>query len=164
MPFDGLAIGGLAIGETKRQMYEALDNTLPFYDTNRPRYMMGLGTPEDIIKAVEMGVDCFDSVYPTQSGRRGTMLTFNGKLNFNTSKFARDFDPIEKDCTCYSCKNFTKAYIHHLFKTHENFGFTLLTIHNISFMQILMSKIRESIKSDKFSEFKDEFLKNYLKK
>lgn len=164
MDFDGLAIGGLAIGETKSQMYDALKATLPHYDKNRPRYMMGLGSPEDIVLAVEHGVDCFDSIFPTQNARRATLLTFNGPVHYKTAKYSKDFSPIEKDCDCYTCKNYTKAYVHHLLKTYENFGLTLATIHNIRFMQRLMEKIRLAIKEDEYSKFKKEFLKNYVKK
>lgn len=163
MPFDGLAIGGLAIGETKIQMFDALKATLPHYDKKRPRYMMGLGSPEDIVVAVEHGVDCFDSIYPTQNARRATILTFDGPVHYKTAKYAKDFSPLEKDCDCYTCKNFTKAYVHHLLKTHENFGLTLATIHNVRFMQRLMEKIREAIKEDKYSKFKKNFLKRYVK-
>lgn len=162
MDFDGLAIGGLAIGETKSQMYDALKSTLPHYDKEKPRYLMGLGTPEDIVKAVEMGIDCFDSVYPTKIARRSTLLRFSGKINFKTAKYSKDFSPIEKGCDCYTCKNYSKAYLHHLLKTHENFGLTLATIHNIRFMQRLMEKIRTAIKEDNYTKFKEEFLRNYL--
>ena len=163
MDFDGLAIGGLAIGETKKQMHDALAANIKFYDKEKTRYMMGLGSPEDIIMAVESGVDCFDSVYPTKNARRATLLTFKGAVNYKTAKYARDFSPIEKDCDCYACKNFTKAYVYHLLNTHENFGLTLATIHNVRFMQRLMEKIREAIKEDDYGSFKKEFLKNYKK-
>ena len=163
MDFDGLAIGGLAIGETKNEMFGALSASLPFYDRERPRYMMGLGSPEDIVQAVERGADCFDSIFPTQNARRSTLLTFNGPVHYKTAKYANDFSPIEEDCDCYACKNFTKAYVHHLLKTYENFGLTLSTIHNIRFMQRLMEKIRTSIKDDDYNNFKKEFLKDYKK-
>jgi queuine tRNA-ribosyltransferase len=164
MDFDGLAIGGLAIGETKTQMYNALSAALPYYDKERPRYLMGLGSPEDIVQAVEMGVDCFDSIFPTQNARRSTLLTFNGPVHYKTAKYSKDFSPIEEDCDCYACRNFTKAYIHHLLKTYENFGLTLSTIHNIRFMQRLMERIRNAIKEDDYASFKKEFLNDYLKK
>ncbi len=164
MEFDGLAIGGLAIGETKSQMFDALKVTLPNYDKSRPRYMMGLGSPEDIILAVENGVDCFDSIFPTQNARRSTLLTFNGPVHYKTSKYAKDFSPIEEDCDCYACKNFTKAYVHHLLKTYENFGLTLATIHNIRFMQRMIDEIRTAIKEDDYEKFRKEFLKNYTKR
>ncbi len=110
MDFDGLAIGGLAIGETKSQMYDALKATLPHYDKDRPRYLMGLGSPDDIVKAVEMGVDCFDSIFPTQNARRSTLMTFDGPVHYKTSKYAKDFSPIEEDCDCYACKNYNRTY------------------------------------------------------
>jgi len=164
LPFDGLAIGGLAIGETKKQMYDALLATLPHYDKDRPRYLMGLGSPEDIVKAVGMGIDCFDSIFPTQNARRGTLFTFEGKILFSTSKYAYDFSPIEKGCDCYTCKNFTRAYLNHLLKTKENFGKTLASLHNLRFMQRLMEKIREAIKEDRYSEFEKEFRDKFCKK
>jgi len=163
MDFDGLAIGGLAIGETKKQMHDALAATIVHYDKEKPRYMMGLGSPEDILVAVENGVDCFDSIYPTQNARRSTLLTFKGAVNYKTAKYARDFSPIEKDCDCYTCKNFTKAYVYHLLNTHENFGLTLATIHNLRFMQRVMEKIRNVIKENDYENFRKEFLKDYKK-
>jgi len=163
MDFDGLAIGGLAIGETKRQMHDALAATIVHYDKEKPRYMMGLGSPEDILLAVEKGVDCFDSIFPTQNARRSTLLTFKGSVNCKTAKYARDFSPIEEGCDCYACKNFTKAYVYHLLNTHENFGLTLATIHNVRFMQRMMEKIRTAIKEDDYGNFKKDFLKNYEK-
>ncbi|MBR9690628.1 tRNA guanosine(34) transglycosylase Tgt [Candidatus Woesearchaeota archaeon] len=164
MDFDGLAIGGLAIGETKKQMYNALNVTLPHYDSKKVRYLMGLGSPQDLIKAVEMGIDCFDSIFPTQNARRNGFLTFNGSYNFSTAKYAKDFSPIEENCDCYTCKNYTKAYVYHLKRNHENFGLTLATIHNIRFTQRLFEKMREAIKKDEFSDFKQDFLKGYLKR
>lgn len=163
MDFDGLAIGGLAIGETKKQMYDALSATLPHYDKNRPRYLMGLGSPEDIVKAVGKGIDCFDSIFPTQSARRATLLTFAGRMHFKTAKYSRDFSQIEETCDCYTCRNHTRAYLHHLLKTYENFGMTLATIHNIRFMQRLMAGIRTAIQEGSYDEFRDGFLQSYLK-
>jgi len=161
MDFDGLAIGGLAIGETKRQMFAALSATIAHYGKNKPRYLMGLGSPEDILVAVEQGVDCFDSILPTQNARRATLMTFNGTVHYKTSKYSKDFSPIEEDCDCYACKNFTKAYVCHLLKTYENFGLTLATIHNIRFMQRLMEKIRAAIRAGDYPAFRKEFIKNY---
>ena len=163
MDFDGLAIGGLAIGETKRQMFDALSATIKYYDKEKPRYMMGLGSPEDILDAVEKGVDCFDSILPTQNARRGTLMTFDGHMHFKTAKYSRDFSPIEKNCDCYACKNFTKAYVHHLLSTHENLGLTLASIHNIRFMQRFIAKIREAIAENSYAGFKKDFLQKYKK-
>lgn len=163
MNFDGLAIGGLAIGETKAQMHKAIDIALSYYDKNKPKYVMGLGSPEDILSAIENGIDCFDSIMPTQNARRFTLMTFNGNTHYRTSKYARDMTPIEKDCDCYTCRNFTKAYVHHLLNTHENFGMTLSTIHNIRFMQRLIEKARTSIRENNFLKFKRDFLKKYKK-
>jgi queuine tRNA-ribosyltransferase len=163
MDFDGLAIGGLAIGETKAQMYDALNATIPHYDTDKVRYMMGLGSPDDIVLAVERGIDCFDSIFPTQNARRSTLLTFNGPVHYKTARYSKDFSPIEEECDCYACRNFTKAYVHHLLKTYENFGLTLATMHNLRFMQRLMESIRIAIKEDSYANFKKEFSKNYKK-
>ena len=163
LDFDGLAIGGLAIGETKKQMHDALAATIIHYDKKKPRYLMGLGSPEDILLAVEKGVDCFDSIFPTQNARRATLLTFKGSVNYKTAKYARDFSPIEEECDCYACKNFTRAYVYHLLNTNENFGLTLATIHNVRFMQRMMEKIRKAIKEDDYENFSKEFLKNYKK-
>ncbi|MBR9675894.1 tRNA guanosine(34) transglycosylase Tgt [Candidatus Woesearchaeota archaeon] len=159
--FDGLGIGGLAIGETKKNMFAALDATLPFYDKDRVRYMMGLGSPLDIVDAVSRGVDCFDSVLPTKSARRGTIFTFGGVVHYKNNKYSKDFAPLEEGCDCYTCKNYTKAYFVHLLRVHENLGLTLATIHNLRFMQRLIEKIRDSIKQKKLFEFRDEFKKNY---
>ncbi len=159
--FDGLAIGGLAIGESNPQMYTAMKSTLPHYDKNKARYLMGVGTPQDIIKAVRMGIDCFDSVYPTQTGRHGGLLTFNGRVNIENAKYKNDKKPIEKDCDCYTCKNFSRAYVHHLLRVKENFGLTLVTIHNITFMQRHITKIREAIEKEELNKYEKVFLKKY---
>ena len=122
---------------------------------------MGLGSPEDIVLAVEKGIDCFDSIFPTQNARRMTLLTFKGPVHYKTAKYAADFSPIEDDCDCYTCKNFTKAYVHHLLKTFENFGLTLATIHNVRFMQRLIEKMRIAINENELEKFKKEFLRNF---
>lgn len=163
MDFDGLAIGGLAIGETKHQMYEAMDASLPFYDKNRPRYLMGVGTPDDQLKSISKGIDCFDSVFPTQTGRHGGLLTFNGKINIDNAVYKLDKKPIEKGCDCYTCKNYSRAYVNHLLRVKENFGLTLVTIHNIRFMQRHIHNIREAIKKQQLKKYEKEFLKKYIK-
>jgi queuine tRNA-ribosyltransferase len=162
--FDGIAIGGLAIGETKAQMHDALTAALPFCSKEKPRYVMGLGSPEDMVAAVGMGIDCFDSIYATQTARRGGILTLTGRLNIKNAAFKRDNHPLENGCDCYACKKFSRAYVHHLLEVYENFGFTLASIHNIRFMQRLLAGLREAIKKERFGEFKTEFLKSYLSK
>jgi queuine tRNA-ribosyltransferase len=159
--FDGNAIGGLAVGETKKQMYHTLDVVLPHLAEDKPRYLMGVGTPEDILEAVGRGVDMFDCVMPTRIARNGTVLTFSGRLNLNNNKFREDKNPIEKGCDCYACQNFTRSYIRHLINVGEILGIRLTTIHNLRFMMRFMEQIRSSIKADKFLKYKKDFLKKY---
>lgn len=161
--FEGNAIGGLAVGETKSQMLKALDATLPELDAKKPRYLMGVGTPEDILEAVERGVDMFDCVEPTRIARHGVALTFRGKININNAKHKLDKDPLEKGCDCYACKNFSRAYIRHLYTVDEILGKRLMTLHNLRFMMRFMEQLRDSIKKGKFSAFKKSFLKSYSK-
>lgn len=162
LDFDGNAIGGLAVGETKEQMHHTLDVTVPHLAENKPRYLMGVGTPEDILEAVERGVDMFDCVMPTRIARNGTVLTKSGRLNINNQKFAEDKNPIEKGCDCYACQNFSRAYIRHLVNVDEILGIRLTTIHNLRFMLNFMTEIREAIAKNGFIEYKNKFLKNYL--
>lgn len=161
--FDGNAIGGLAVGESKDEMYKAIEYCVPHLDPNKPRYLMGVGTPEDILEAVERGVDMFDCVLPTRVARNGTVFTYNGKVNLNNAKHTTDKGPIEKGCDCYACTNYSKAYIRHLLMVDEVLGIRLTTIHNIRFMMRLMEDIREAIKKNNFALFKKSFLKKYLK-
>lgn len=161
--FDGNAIGGLAVGETKKQMYHTLDVVLPLLSAEKPRYLMGVGTPEDILEAVERGVDMFDCVHPTRIARNGAVLTFSGQLNMNNAKFAEDKNPIEAGCDCYACQNFSRAYIRHLLNVDEILGIRLTTIHNLRFMMRFMEQIRESITAGKFRSFKKSFLAKYNK-
>jgi queuine tRNA-ribosyltransferase len=162
--FEGNAIGGLAVGETKPQMIKALEATIPELAENKPRYLMGVGTPEDILEAVERGVDMFDCVEPTRIARHGVALTFKGKLNINNAKHKLDKAPLEKGCDCYACKNFSRAYIRHLYTVDEILGKRLMTLHNLRFMMRFMEQLRDSIKNDSFSKFKKSFLKSYLSK
>lgn len=159
--FDGNAIGGLAVGESKEEMYKALDYCLPHLDKNKPRYLMGVGTPEDILEGVERGVDMFDCVLPTRIARNGTVFTFDGKVNLNNAKHTMDKGPIEKGCDCYACKNYSRSYIKHLLSVDEIFGIRLTTIHNIRFMMRFMEEVRASIKSGDFLKFKRSFLRKY---
>ncbi len=161
LDFPGYAIGGLSVGETKDAMYTTLEHTLPLLPADRPRYLMGVGTPEDILEAVARGVDLFDCVLPTRVARNGGLLTHEGRLNIRNALFARDPQPVEPGCTCYTCQRFSRAYLRHLFKAGETLGLRLATIHNIHFMQQLMKDIRESIREGRFSEFKEAFLARY---
>ena len=161
LDFPGYAIGGLSVGETKEAMYATLSATVPHLPEDRPRYLMGVGTPEDILEAVERGVDLFDCVLPTRVARNGGLLTHEGRINIRNARFARDPNPIEPGCTCYTCQKFSRAYLRHLFKAGETLGLRLATIHNIHFMQQLMKDIRQSIQEGRFRAFKEAFLARY---
>jgi queuine tRNA-ribosyltransferase len=161
LDFPGYAIGGLSVGETKDKMYSALEATVPELPEDRPRYLMGVGTPEDILEAVQRGVDLFDCVFPTRVARNGGLLTRRGRINIRNSRYADEMGPIETDCTCYACQDFSLAYLRHLFKAGEILGPRLATIHNVHFMLRLMRDVRSAIESERFLEFKSEFLSRY---
>ncbi len=165
MDFDGYSIGGVANdGESKEDMYKAIEYSIPYMPKDKLRYLMGVGEPIDILEGVERGVDIFDCVLPTRIARHGNAFTRHGKINLKNAKFKEDFSPVEETCDCYACKNYTKAYIRHLVTIGEPFGGRLLSIHNIRFLIKLTEDIRDSIENDTFSEFKNEFIKNYTKK
>lgn len=165
MDFDGYSIGGVANdGESKEDMYKAIDYSVPYLPKDKLRYLMGVGEPIDILEGVARGVDIFDCVLPTRIARHGNAFTKNGKINIKNAKYKEDFTPIEDSCDCYACKNYTKAYIRHLINVGETFGQRLLSIHNIRFLTKLTEEIRQSIKNDNFSSYKEEFIKNYQKK
>lgn len=160
LDFDGVAIGGLAIGEPVVEMYKVLDNVLPIINFNKPRYVMGLGSPKDIVEAVGMGIDCFDSVYPTKNARNGTLFTSKGNLDITKTKYAKDNRPLDEDCDCFVCKNYSRAYMHHLMRIKEPAGKRYRSYHNLWFMHGLIENIRKSIKENSFEEFKRDFLKS----
>ena len=162
--FDGYAIGGTSVGEGKDTMYKMIDYAIKYLPEDKPRYLMGVGDPVDILEGVIRGVDMFDCVLPTRLARHGNAFTHYGKINIKNAKYKEDFTPIEKDCNCYACKHYTKAYIRHLIVANETFGQRLLSIHNINFLTKLTIDIRESIKCDNLLEFKEEFLRNYENK
>ena len=165
MDFDGYSIGGVANdGESKEDMYKAIDYSTPYLPKDKLRYLMGVGEPVDILEGVERGVDIFDCVLPTRIARHGNAFTRNGKINIKNAKFKEDFTPIEDSCDCYACKNYTKAYIRHLINVGETFGQRLLSIHNIRFLIKLTEEIRESIREDRFLEYKENFIDKYTKK
>ncbi len=165
MDFDGYSIGGVANdGESKEDMYKAIDYSVPYLPKDKLRYLMGVGEPLDILEGVARGVDIFDCVLPTRIARHGNAFTKHGKINIKNAKYKEDFTPIEDSCDCYACKNYTKAYIRHLINVGETFGQRLLSIHNIRFLTKLTEEIRQSIKNDNFSSYKEEFIKNYQKK
>ncbi|RJQ17078.1 tRNA guanosine(34) transglycosylase Tgt [Candidatus Woesearchaeota archaeon] len=161
LDFDGVAIGGVAIGEPKPLMYKAVNYCTPFLPKEKPRYVMGVGSPEDIVLCVEKGIDCFDSVFPTMNARHNSLFTWKGKIDLDKGKYAVDKKPIDESCDCFVCKNFSKGYLHHLSKINEPAGKRYRSIHNIYFMNALMRKIRTAIKENTFQRFKKEFLKNF---
>ena len=160
--FPGYAIGGLAVGEGREEMFKTLDYTIPTIDKNKPRYLMGVGKPEDIIGAVKRGVDMFDCVLPTRSGRNGQAFTSRGEVNIRNSRHIKDNRPLDDSCICNTCINYSRAYLNHLFKTNEILGLMLLSDHNINFYQNMMEQIREAIKKNKFNEFEEFFISKRL--
>ena len=157
----GYAIGGLSVGEPRDLMIDLLDFTTDFMPENKPRYLMGVGTPDYLFEAVEHGVDMCDCVLPTRIARNGTALTSKGKLVVKNAKYKDDFSALDDNCDCYACKNHTRAYIRHLLNVDEILGARLLSIHNLRFLIKLMDNIRKSIEEDRYLEFKDEFYRNY---
>ncbi|MDN5315944.1 MAG: queuine tRNA-ribosyltransferase [Thermoanaerobacterium sp.] len=161
MDFPGYSIGGLSVGEEKELMYHVVDYTTDLLPQNKPRYLMGVGSPDDLIEGVIRGVDMFDCVLPTRMARNGTVLTSSGRLIVRDAPHAEEFIPLDSECDCYACKNFSRAYIRHLFKANEILAARLATIHNLRFLTKLMEDIREAIKQDKLLEFKSQFYKKY---
>ena len=157
----GIAIGGLSVGEPKEVMYEILDFLKPKYPENMPRYLMGVGSPDCFVEAVARGVDMMDCVLPTRIARNGTALTKRGKMIVRNACYKEDFTPIEDDCDCYACKNFTKAYIRHLICSDEMLGAQLLSIHNLRFLTRLSEQVKKAIWEDRLLDFKEEFLKDF---
>lgn len=165
MDFDGYSIGGVANdGESKEDMYKAIEYSTPYLPENKVRYLMGVGEPIDIIEGVIRGVDIFDCVLPTRIARHGQAFTRNGKINFHNARFKEDFTPLEEICDCYTCQNYTKSYLRHLITTDEMLGGRLLSIHNIRFLIKLTEELRDAIKEDRVLEYKEEFEKKYLGK
>ncbi len=161
MDFPGIAIGGLSVGEPKPLMNDMLDVTTPLLPENKPRYLMGVGSFDCIVDGVARGVDMFDCVLQTRVARNGTALTRRGRVVIRNATYARDFSPIEEGCTCYTCQNFTRAYVRHLIKTSEILGATLLSIHNVHATIQFVKDIRTAIEEDRFAAFKEEFFANY---
>ena len=156
--FDGYAIGGLSVGEPKLEMLEVLDAIGSEMPENKPRYLMGVGKPEDIINAVQRGIDMFDCVMPTRNARNGHLFTSQGIIRIRNSAYKSDLSPLDPECECYTCKNFTRSYLHHLEKCNEILGLQLNTIHNITFYQNLMSQIRNAILEGSLDQFAKDFL------
>ena len=159
MDFDGFAFGGLAIGETSKETRDMINLSVKHFPENKPRYLMGVGNPKQMVEAISAGVDCFDSTFPTQNARHNTLFTSKGKLVIKNAKYKNDLKPIDSKCDCYICKNYTRAHIRHLMNTKEANGLRYCTYHNIYFMNDLRKKVRAAIKEGKFSSFKKKFLK-----
>ena len=161
MDLDGYAIGGLAVGESHEEMYHILDVTVPYLPQNKPTYLMGVGTPANILEAVERGVDFFDCVYPSRNGRHGHVYTNHGKLNLFNAKYEKDDRPIQEDCDCPACKRYSRAYIRHLLKAKEMLGMRFCVLHNLHFYNNMMSEIREAIEEHRFAEYKKMRLEGF---
>ena len=158
LDFDGYAIGGLAVGETQKEMFSVLDDIKEELPENKPHYLMGVGTPSDILGAVKRGIDMFDCVMPTRSGRTGLAFTWNGRINIKNNKYQNDNSPLDENCKNLDLNRYSKNYLNHLFNTNEILGSMLLTLHNINFYQELMSLIRENIQHGTFDEFHDKYI------
>ena len=163
MNFDGYSIGGTSVGEDKDTMYKMIDYGIKYLPEDKVRYLMGVGDPIDIIEGTIRGIDIFDCVLPTRIARHGQAFTREGKINFNNAKYKEDFTPVEEGCDCYTCKNYTKAYIRHLITTDEMLGGRLLSIHNIRFLIKLTEELREAIKENRILEYREEFISKYQK-
>ncbi len=161
LDMDGYSIGGLSVGEPVEFMYQMTEIVTEIIPKTKPRYLMGVGTPENIIESVDRGVDMFDCVMPTRNARNGTLFTHYGRLNIKAAKHKFSEEPIDKECDCYTCKNFSRGYIRHLYNAQEITALTLGTIHNLRFYNKLMEDIRKSIKDSRFKEFKKEFYEKY---
>jgi queuine tRNA-ribosyltransferase len=161
LDFPGYAMGGLSVGEPKPLMYEMLEETIHLLPSNKPRYLMGVGSPDALLDGSIRGVDMFDCVLPTRIARNGTLMTSQGRMVVRNAKYANDFGPLDPECTCYACQNYSRAYIRHLIKADEMFGLRLTTIHNLHFLVKLMEQVREAIREDKLGSFRDEFFEKY---
>lgn len=160
MELDGYALGGLAVGESHEEMYRILDETVPYLPQNKPTYLMGVGTPANILESVERGVDFFDCVYPSRNGRHGHVYTRWGKINLFNAKYETDSEPIEAGCQCPTCRHYSRAYVRHLLKAKEMLGMRLCVLHNLYFYNHLMEDIRQAIEEERYSAFKKERLED----
>jgi len=161
MDFPGYAVGGLSVGEPKDVMNRVLEFTTPLMPDNKPRYLMGVGSPDSLIDGAIRGIDMFDCVLPTRIARNGTLMTSEGRLVVKNAKYARDFGPLDENCDCYTCRNYSRAYIRHLIKSDETFGLRLTSYHNLYFLVNLMEKVRQAIREDRLGDFRDEFFEAY---
>ena len=161
MDFDGYSIGGTALGEPKDVMHKMIEYTIKYLPKDKPRYLMGVGTPEDLLEGVARGVDMFDCVLPTRIARHGAIMTSKGKINIRDKKYEYDLSPLDPDCDCPTCRNYTKSYLRHLYKCEEGLGKRLLSLHNLRFLLKLSEDMRQAIQEDRFLEFKKEFMDKY---
>ncbi len=161
LDFPGYAIGGLSVGEPKDVMNRVLEFTAPLLPDDKPRYLMGVGSPDSLVDGAIRGIDMFDCVLPTRIARNGTCMTSTGRLVVRNAKYARDFRPLDENCDCHVCQNYSRAYIRHLIKCNEIFGFRLTTYHNLYFLLKLMEQVREAIRKDRLADFKEEFFEAY---
>lgn len=161
LPFDGMAVGGLSVGEPHDLMYDILEETIQWMPKGKARYLMGVGTPDCLVEGVARGVDMFDCVFPTRVARNGMAMIHIGRMNMKNKQYERDFRPIEESCGCYTCRNYTRAYIRHLYKSEELLVFRLVTIHNLYFLLQFMRDMREAIVQGNFSEFREHFMEHY---
>ena len=161
MDFPGYSIGGTSVGEPKDVMYKMVEDAVKWLPENKPRYLMGVGNPIDLIEAAIRGIDMYDCVLPTRVARHGALMTHHGRININNEKYKEDFSPIDNECDCYTCRNYTRAYLRHLHKADELFGKSLLSIHNVRFLLQLSEDIRKAIQEDRLLDFKEEFLEKY---
>lgn len=161
LPFDGVAVGGLSVGEPHDLMYDILEETTQWMPKGKARYLMGVGTPDCLVEGVARGVDMFDCVFPTRVARNGMAMIHTGRMNMKNKQYERDFRPIEESCGCYTCRNYTRAYIRHLYKSEELLVFRLVTIHNLYFLLQFMRDMREAIVQGNFSEFREHFMEHY---
>ena len=157
----GYAIGGLSVGEPKEIMYEVMDDCVDYLPADKPRYLMGVGSPDCLFEGVERGIDMFDCVLPTRIARHGMAMTSQGRVNIKNAKYERDFAPLDPNCDCYTCRNYSKAYLRHLFKSDEILSSMLMTTHNLHFLVNTMAGIRKAIEEDRFLEYKKEFYDSY---
>jgi queuine tRNA-ribosyltransferase len=163
MNFDGYSIGGVSVGEDRETKYRMVDYAIPYLPEDKPRYLMGVGEPLDLLEGIERGIDMFDCVLPTRLARHANASTRHGKINLKNAKYREDFTPLEHDCDCYACKHYTKAYIRHLIIAGEVLGGRLLSIHNLRFLIRMTEEIRKAIDENRFLEYKEQFVANYTK-
>ena len=157
----GYSIGGLSVGEPKELMLDILDDCVDYLPEEKPRYLMGVGSPDYLFEGVERGIDMFDCVLPTRIARHGLAMTSHGRVNIKNAKYERDWEPLDKECDCYTCRNYSKAYLRHLYKADEMLSAMLLSNHNLHFLVNMMKNIREAIEEDRFLEYKKEFYDKY---